>query len=78
MKFGIFFTGSGEIWRKQGDNEFITSLDAGISIDIPLGTHFQYRSIQGSDMVFICVTMPPWSGADEASYVSKGAWTPST
>ena len=48
---------------------------AGVSIDIPLGVDFQYRS-DDQDLVFICVTMPPWLGSEEASFVSKGAWEP--
>lgn len=70
-------SGNGEIWRKNNDNESITPLSAGITIDIPLGTEFQYRSI-GSDLVFICITMPPWTGSDEAMYVKNGAWMPMT
>lgn len=66
-------SGKGAIWRKNGEQESITPLEAGVTIDIPLGTDFQYRSFE-NDLIFICVTMPPWSGHDEASYVEKGAW----
>jgi mannose-6-phosphate isomerase-like protein (cupin superfamily) len=74
-EFWHVLSGQGAIWRRNGNEQLITPLEAGISIDIPLGTDFQYRSDQG-DLVFICVTMPPWSGADEASYVENGAWEP--
>lgn len=76
-EFWHILSGRGQIWRKQGDSETITELEPGITIDIPLGTNFQYRSAELSDLKFICVTMPPWSGADEASYVENGAWQPS-
>jgi mannose-6-phosphate isomerase-like protein (cupin superfamily) len=61
---------------KNGDQEIITDLEAGITIDIPLGTDFQYRSNE-RDLMFICVTMPPWPGQDEVEYPDKGAWLPS-
>lgn len=73
-EFWHILSGKGEIWRRQGENEVVTPLEAGLTINIPLGTDFQYRSIQGSDLVFICFTMPPWPGADEVSYLEKGAW----
>ncbi len=75
-EFWFIISGKGAIWRKSEKQEAITALEAGISIDIPLGTDFQYRSDE-SDLVFICVTMPPWPGHDEVTYLEKGAWTPS-
>lgn len=77
-EFWHVLSGKGAIWRKLHAQETITPLTAGISIDIPLGTHFQYRSSDEEDLIFICITMPPWPGHDEASYVSKGAWIPTT
>ena len=74
-EFWHILSGKGAIWRRDAHGESITPLEAGITIDIPLGTDFQYRSNEG-DLVFICVTMPPWPGADEVSYVDKGAWEP--
>lgn len=74
-EFWHILSGKGAIWRKDAEQETVTELEAGISIDIPLGTDFQYRS-DGEDLVFICVTMPPWSGHDEASYVQQGKWQP--
>src|SRR3990167_5530075 len=67
-EFWHVLSGKGEIWRKNADEELITFLEAGISIDIPLGTAFQYRSVE-HDLVFICVTNPPWPGSDECFYV---------
>jgi mannose-6-phosphate isomerase-like protein (cupin superfamily) len=32
--------GRGEMWRKQGDREEVVTLDAGVCLTIPLGTHF--------------------------------------
>lgn len=69
-------SGKGAIWRKNGNQEIITELRAGMTIDIQLGTDFQYRSNE-EDLLFICVTMPPWPGQDEVEYVGNGAWLPS-
>ena len=74
-EFWHILSGKGAIWRKNESGESVTALEAGMTIDIPLGTDFQYRSNEG-DLVFICVTMPPWPGADEVEYVAKGAWEP--
>lgn len=68
-------SGCGAIWRRNASTEHITKLMPGVTIDIPLGTDFQYRSDDG-DLVFICVTTPPWVSADEAEYIGKGAWEP--
>lgn len=71
-------SGHGQIWRRQGENELITDLSEGITIDIPIGTDFQYRSNDDADLVFICITMPPWPGADEVRFVDEGAWIPTS
>jgi mannose-6-phosphate isomerase-like protein (cupin superfamily) len=75
-EFWHIISGNGEIWRRQGSKESITPLVTGVTIDIPLGADFQYRSDNNTDLVFICFTMPLWSGADEAIYIEKGAWQP--
>jgi mannose-6-phosphate isomerase-like protein (cupin superfamily) len=58
--------GRGQIWRRRGDQEEEVDLTPGVSITIPLGTHFQFRTVGGEDLGVIIVTMPPWPGADEA------------
>jgi mannose-6-phosphate isomerase-like protein (cupin superfamily) len=76
-EFWHVLSGKDAIWRKNGEGESVTTLEPGVTIDIPLGTDFQYRSDAG-DLAFICVTMPPWPGHDEVSYVEQGAWQPTT
>lgn len=67
--------GAGRIWRRDGDAEEITDLTPGVSIDIPVGTAFQYRCDGTEPLQFICVTMPPWPGHHEATFVA-GPWEP--
>ena len=39
----MFSRERGQIWRRDGAGEETTDLKAGVSIDIPVGTAFQYR-----------------------------------
>ncbi|WP_347313400.1 cupin domain-containing protein [Defluviimonas sp. SAOS-178_SWC] len=74
-EFWYVLEGHGEIWRRNGAEEKITCLVPGVSIDIPVGTVFQYRNIGTEPLKFICITMPPWPGDHEASHL-RGAWSP--
>ncbi|MEO9648708.1 MAG: cupin domain-containing protein [Roseobacter sp.] len=74
-EFWYILEGEGEIWRRKEHEERIVSLVSGVSIDIPVGTAFQYRNIGTKPLKFICISMPPWPGDHEASHL-KGAWTP--
>ena len=65
--------GNGRMWRKSGGREDIAELGAGVSISIPLGTHFQFRCDGAEPLEAVAVTMPPWPGADEA-YPVEGIW----
>jgi mannose-6-phosphate isomerase-like protein (cupin superfamily) len=70
-----FLNGRGEMWRKLNDQETVEPVDAGVSITIPVGTHFQFRCDGHEPLSAIGVTMPPWPGEGEA-YVVEGKWTP--
>ena len=74
-EFWYILEGHGEIWRDDGKDSSITDLIPGTSIDIPVGTAFQYRNISDVDLKFICVTMPRWPGDSEATFV-RGKWQP--
>lgn len=74
-EFWYILEGEGEIWRRDDDEEKVTSLVAGVSIDIPVGTVFQYRNVGTSPIKFVCISMPPWPGDHEASHL-EGAWEP--
>jgi mannose-6-phosphate isomerase-like protein (cupin superfamily) len=74
-EFWFVLEGEGEIWRKDSTEERVTSLRSGVSIDIPVGTAFQYRNVGDVPLTFICITMPPWPGDSEATHL-PGAWQP--
>jgi mannose-6-phosphate isomerase-like protein (cupin superfamily) len=75
-EFWYILEGHGEIWRKDREQERVTTLVPGVAIDIPVGTTFQYRNVETAPLKFICVTMPKWPGAHESTYV-EGKWKPS-
>ena len=72
-EFWYILEGHGEIWRDDGEQSCTTTLVPGTSIDIPVGTAFQYRNVADVDMKLICIAMPPWPGDSEARYV-EGIW----
>jgi len=74
-EFWHVLSGHGQIWRRQGAHEETTALVSGVSIDIPVGTAFQYRCNGVEPLQFLCVSMPRWPGAEEATVV-EGPWEP--
>jgi mannose-6-phosphate isomerase-like protein (cupin superfamily) len=68
-----FLGGRGEMWRKQGGREEVAVVDRGVCITVPLGTHFQFRSLGDEPLTAVAVTMPPWPGEAEAIKV-EGKW----
>jgi mannose-6-phosphate isomerase-like protein (cupin superfamily) len=75
-EFWHVLSGRGEIWRRDGSEERTTVLTAGVSIDIPVGTAFQYRCTGSDPLEFLCISMPPWPGDQEATVI-EGPWAPS-
>ena len=74
-EFWHVLSGEGRIWRRDGTGEETTVLARGVSIDIPVGTAFQYRCDGVDPLQFLCISMPPWPGEGEAVVV-KGKWEP--
>jgi len=68
-------SGRGEMWRRQGDHEEVVVMAPGVCLTIPLGTHFQFRSLGTEELAAVAVTMPPWPGDGEALVVA-GKWQP--
>jgi len=70
----FFLSGRGEMWRAQsGQPEIIVPVESGVCLTIPLGTHFQFRSLGAEPLAALGVTMPPWPGEGEAIMV-QGKW----
>ncbi len=69
----FFLTGSGDMWRKQDQNEEVVPVCPGVCITIPIGTHFQFRSCGTEPLAAVAVTMPPWTNECEA-YTVVGKW----
>jgi mannose-6-phosphate isomerase-like protein (cupin superfamily) len=71
-----FLSGRGEFWRRDAaGHELVVEVEAGVSIDIPLGTTFQFRARGEAPLRAVGVTMPPWPGDGEAM-LSEGPWDP--
>ena len=66
-EFWHVLSGEGQIWRRDAAGEETTVLERGVSIDIPVGTAFQYRCDGVEPLTFLCVSMPPWPGNTEAT-----------
>ncbi len=71
----FFLTGRGEMWRKLERREEVVTVESGVCVTIPLGTHFQLRSLGPDPLAVVAVTMPPWPG-DGQAYEVTGKWTP--
>ena len=69
----FFLEGMGQVWRKYGSEERVVDVAPGVSMSIPIGAHFQFRTTGDRPLRILIVTMPPWPGEDEAYRVS-GRW----
>ena len=79
--------GSGWLWRRApgtksvadgGTEGELSLLEPGVSVDLPVGTAFQFRAADDAGLAVVGVTMPPWPGEGEAVAVPDGPWTAST
>ena len=66
-----FLEGSGQVWRSPRDVEDYGNIPAqsvgpGDALVIPTGWRFQFSADVSGDLRFLCVTLPPWPGGDEA------------
>lgn len=68
-------SGHGRMWMKRDADEFMLSLQPGLSFSIAAGTAFQFRCDSDYPLRAVAVTMPPWTGMDEAVGVA-GKWEP--
>ena len=68
-----FLAGSGRMWRRTADRDEVVTIGPGVSISLPCGTAFQFRSDSAEPLQAVGVTMPPWPGDGEA-YPVEGHW----
>ena len=75
-------SGAGEVWRcppgVAATEVLPVKVTAGDALVIPTGWAFQFRAEAGSDLRFVCVTVPAWPGMDEAQDVAEGGLGPAT
>jgi len=72
-----FLAGSGEVWLRSPDGANTTHrLGQGSTVTIPTNWDFQFRSDGVDPLRFLCFTIPPWPGNDEAILVSEGGLGP--
>src|SRR4051794_18096480 len=62
--------GRGQVWRQLGEEASVTDVSEGTALSIPVGTHFQFRTVGPEPLQFVMCTMPPWPGEQEAVRVS--------
>jgi mannose-6-phosphate isomerase-like protein (cupin superfamily) len=74
-EFWHVLSGEGQIWRRDRTAEETTLLTKGVTIDIPVGTAFQYRCTGAEPLEFLCISMPRWPGDEEATVID-GPWQP--
>ena len=62
--------GRGQVWRKNESAESVVDVRPGVSLNITVGTHFQFRNTGTEPVCIIIVTIPPWPGEAEAVRVN--------
>jgi mannose-6-phosphate isomerase-like protein (cupin superfamily) len=70
-----FLQGRGQMWRRLRDHEQVVDVHPGVTVSLPVGTEFQFRSSGHEPLAAVGVTMPPWPGDGEAVLVT-GPWEP--
>lgn len=71
-----FVSGRGQMWRRdEAGQETIDDVAPGVSLNIPLGTTFQFRALGDEPLSAVGVTLPPWPGSGEA-ILTDGPWQP--
>ena len=74
--------GRGQVWRcpPDADPKSVPPLSVGTgdALVIPSGWTFQFSAGPNDELRFLCVTIPPWPGEDEAVPVLEGGLGPPT
>jgi mannose-6-phosphate isomerase-like protein (cupin superfamily)/8-oxo-dGTP pyrophosphatase MutT (NUDIX family) len=67
--------GRGELWR-DGLQPPVAQLEAGVSLVIPPGTSFQFRSLGPEPLTVVAATIPPWPLDRVEADPVEGRWPP--
>jgi len=74
--------GQGEVWRCPPDADpalyAAVAVKPGDSLVIPPRWRFQFSASDFEDLRFLCFTVPPWPGDDEAQPAEFGGLGPAT
>ena len=72
--------GTGEIWRcpPGADDAPALPVGPGDALAIPMGWRFQFRASPTGPLRFLCLTVPPWPGDQEAAPAASGGLGPPT
>jgi mannose-6-phosphate isomerase-like protein (cupin superfamily) len=74
--------GFGRVWRCPPDTDPATvdslAVKPGDALTIPTGWRFQFSASPSSPLRFLCVTIPPWPGPDEAQPADFAGLGPAT
>ena len=74
--------GRGQVWRCPPDADPTgtepVAVAPGDALTIPTGWRFQFSADADAGLRFLCVTIPPWPGADEARPAGYGGLGPAT
>jgi mannose-6-phosphate isomerase-like protein (cupin superfamily) len=74
--------GRGRVWRcppRAGpDCGAAVTVGPGDALAIPTGWRFQFCASPDGPLRFLCVTLPPWPGAEEAQPAEAGGLGPAT
>jgi mannose-6-phosphate isomerase-like protein (cupin superfamily) len=74
-EFWYVLSGRGKVWRKQGEREQVDTVGPGTALTIPLGTHFQFRTVGLEPFCFVICTVPPWPDDETVEAVPvDGKW----
>ena len=77
-----FLEGRGRVWRCPPDADPAAvapvAVEPGDALTIPVGWRFQFSADATGGLRFLCVTIPPWPGAEEAVAADYGGLGPAT
>lgn len=74
--------GHGQVWRCAPDADprkiAPVSVSTGDALTIPAQWRFQFSAAEEAALRFLCFTVPPWPGEDEAQPAEYGGLGPAT